>query len=67
MRPALAAAVPVLAGMAGPAAAAPLDFRATAWAAAARPLGIDPALLYALALTESRRTLGPERYAPGPG
>ena len=66
MRPALAALLLSLAGQAGTASAAALDFRETAWAAAARPLGIDPALLYAVALTESRRTLGPGRYAPWP-
>ncbi|MDZ7749027.1 MAG: hypothetical protein U5K43_09460 [Halofilum sp. (in: g-proteobacteria)] len=49
------------------ATAAPLDLRATAWSAAARPHGIEPQLLYALALAESRRTLGPGRATPALG
>lgn len=57
----------LLAAVAGErAAGAPLDFDGTAWAQAARPHGIDPALLYAIGLTESRRTVAPGRTAPWP-
>ncbi len=43
-----------------------LDFTTSAWARATRPHGLDPALLYAVALVESRRTLDAERVAPWP-
>lgn len=66
LRRLLAGALLLLAWSGGPAAAAPLEFDATAWAEAARPHGLDPELLYALALAESRRTLGPGRAAPWP-
>ena len=49
-----------------PAAAGDLDFDGTPWAAAARPHGLDPALLYALTLIESRRGLGANRIGPWP-
>jgi len=44
----------------------PIDLAGSAWARAARPHGIDPALLYALTLVESRRALGGHRVAPWP-
>ena len=62
----LAGAVLTLACVSPTASAGPLEFRGTAWAAAARPHGLDPALLYAVALAESRRTVGPGRHAPWP-
>jgi len=48
------------------AVAADLDFADTAWERAARPHGIDPALLYSLALVESRRHMGAGQIAPWP-
>lgn len=41
-------------------------FDDTPWAQAADPHGIDPALLYALALAESRRTIDVDRVGPWP-
>lgn len=49
-----------------PAHANDLDFEGSAWARAAGPHGLDPALLYAIALVESRRTVGPNRIGPWP-
>jgi hypothetical protein len=43
-----------------------LDFTDSAWSRAAAPHGLDPALLYALTLVESRRTVAPEMIAPWP-
>lgn len=43
-----------------------LDFAGSAWARAAGPHGLDPALLYALTLVESRRTVAPDRVGPWP-
>ncbi|MDZ7788060.1 MAG: hypothetical protein U5K73_08085 [Halofilum sp. (in: g-proteobacteria)] len=43
-----------------------LDFDGSAWARAASPHGLDPALLYALTLVESRRTVSPEMIGPWP-
>ena len=43
-----------------------LDFDDSAWARAAGPHGLDPALLYALTLVESRRTVAPEMIGPWP-
>lgn len=43
-----------------------LDFDGSAWARAAGPHGLDPALLYALTLVESRRAIAPEMIGPWP-
>lgn len=56
----------LLAVPAGPARAGELEFDGSAWARAARPHGLDPALLYAVALVESRRTVDAERVGPWP-
>lgn len=56
----------LLLASAAPARAAQLDFEGSAWARAARPHGLDPALLYAVALVESRRTVDVERVGPWP-
>ncbi len=52
--------------LSAPARANDLDFDGTAWARAAGPHGLDPALLYALTLVESRRTVAPDRIGPWP-
>lgn len=49
-----------------PAPATELDFDGSAWARAAGPHGLDPALLYALTLVESQRTVAPDRIGPWP-
>lgn len=49
-----------------PARATELDFDDSAWARAAGPHGLDPALLYALTLVESQRTVAPDRIGPWP-
>lgn len=49
-----------------PVRAVGLDFDQSAWARAAGPHGLDPALLYALTLVESRRTVGAGRVGPWP-
>lgn len=49
-----------------PAGAGGLEFDGSPWADAARPHGLDPALLYALTLVESRRGLGGNRIGPWP-
>lgn len=46
--------------------AAPLALDGSPWARAARPHGIDPALLYAVTLIESQRTFSGGRIAPWP-
>jgi hypothetical protein len=43
-----------------------LDFTGSAWERAARPHGLDPALLYAVAMVESRRNVDAERVGPWP-
>lgn len=43
-----------------------LEFDGSVWARAVAPHGLDPALLYALTLVESRRTVAPERIGPWP-
>jgi hypothetical protein len=52
--------------LSGAATAEQLDFQGTVWYAVARKAGIDPALLYALALAESSRQVGDDRYTPWP-
>lgn len=47
-------------------AAGKLDFQGTVWSDAAGEAGIDPGLLYALALAESRRELGERGHSPWP-
>jgi hypothetical protein len=47
--------------------AAGLDFADSAWSRAAHEHGLDPALLYALTLVESRRSLDGTASGPGPG
>ncbi len=42
------------------------DLRGTPWAEAADRHGLEPGLLYALTLVESRHRVGPERVAPWP-
>jgi hypothetical protein len=49
-----------------PVGATEIDFDGSAWARAADPHGLDPALLYALTLVESRRTVAPDRIGPWP-
>lgn len=56
----------LLALLPGLASAAPPGLEDSPWARAARPHGIDPALLYALTLVESRRTLAGGQIAPWP-
>jgi hypothetical protein len=46
--------------------AAPPGLEESPWARAARPHGIDPALLYAVTLVESRRTVTGGHIAPWP-
>jgi hypothetical protein len=46
--------------------AAGLDFADSAWSRAAHDHGLDPALLYALTLVESRRSLDGDRVGPWP-
>jgi hypothetical protein len=55
-----------LLGLSGAATAEQLDFQGTVWYKVARKAGIDPALLYALALAESSRQVGDDRYTPWP-
>ncbi|MEX0607000.1 MAG: hypothetical protein WD382_11360 [Halofilum sp. (in: g-proteobacteria)] len=43
-----------------------LEFRGTPWAAAADRHGLEPGLLYALTLVESRHRSGPDRVSPWP-
>lgn len=56
----------LLALVSGTVPAAPPGLDESPWARAARPHGIDPALLYAVTLVESRRTLAGGRIAPWP-
>lgn len=49
-----------------PALGQTLEFGGTPWAEAADRHGIEPALLYALTLVESRHSVGPNRVAPWP-
>src|SRR5581483_10845673 len=43
-----------------------LELRQTAWESAAGALGLDPYLVYAVALAESRRAVGGNGVAPWP-
>jgi len=43
-----------------------LDFDGTVWSDVAGEVGVDPGLLYALALTESGRELGEQGHSPWP-
>lgn len=49
-----------------PAQGAAPEFRGTPWAEAADEHGLEPGLLYALTLVESRHRVGPKRVAPWP-